>query len=229
MSETDAILVWGAGGHGRVVADLVRQCGLRMIGFVDARAWSPQREGGAGDRVITSQDDLVRRLRAEEPLPGGAGAIVPGVGDNGARLSYMHLMQPVLAAPLVHPRAVVSSTVHIATGTVVLACAVVNADARIGRVAIINSAAVVEHDCVLEDGVHVSPGAILAGGVSIGRGSWIGAGAIILEGRRVGANAVVGAGAVVTRDVADGVVVVGSPARAHPSGRSSDPRESQNS
>ncbi len=114
---------------------------------------------------------------------------------------------------LCHRTASISSWSSIGVGTVVMAKTVINAGVLIGEHCIINSGAVVEHDCVLEDFVHISPNASLAGNVTVREGAHIGIGACILPGISVGKWSTIGAGAVITKDVPDGVVMVGNPGR----------------
>lgn len=201
-------LVWGGGGHGRVVADLVRALGYEVLGFVDRDAAKLGRvvePGGA--RVIASEDDLDR------PDAWAGAALALAVGDNSARLRCLRRCGARPAPALVHPSAACSPSTTLGAATVVFAHAVVNAAAALGAGVIVNSGAIVEHDCALDDGVHVSPGAVLSGGVRVGARAWVGAGAVVIQGRSIGADAIVGAGAVVIRDVPDGVTVVGNPAR----------------
>lgn len=205
---TDRWIVWGKGGHGRVVADLIRATGDEVAGFADR---NPEGEG------VVDELDLLRALHDRKPLPLDATRLAIGLGDNTARLSAWGTVKPGMSPALVHPTAWVSPAASVGHGAVVFARAVVHPDARVAEVAIINTGAIVEHDCVVELAAHISPGAILTGGVTVHAGAWIGAGAIILPGRVVGARAIVGAGAVVTRDVAPGAKVVGNPARVLPS------------
>ncbi|GJG88449.1 hypothetical protein tb265_36300 [Gemmatimonadetes bacterium T265] len=202
-------LIWGGGGHGKVVADLVRALGDEVVGFVDrdaAKIGQVVEPGGA--RVVLGEDDFLAGAGAHR-----AGAVALAVGDNAARLGCLARAGASGVPALVHPTAACSRSATLGAGTVVLAAAVVNAAAALGRAVIVNSGAVVEHDCVVGDGAHVSPGAVLAGGVHVGARAWVGAGATVIQGVRVGSEAVVGAGAVVIRDVPDGVTVVGNPAR----------------
>jgi UDP-perosamine 4-acetyltransferase len=207
------LLIWGGGGHGKVVADLVRAVGGIVIGFVDA---APEKLGQpvepGGGYVVLAQDDLIARVKGGA-LPDGVDAVALAVGHNATRLACLGVLNGFATSALVHPSAVVSPSAQLGRGTVVFPAAVVNAAARIGDAAIINSGAIVEHDCVVGDGAHVSPGAVLTGGVSVGARSWIGAGATVVPGVRIGADVVVGAGAVVLRDVPDGATVAGVPAR----------------
>lgn len=212
----DRFLVWGGGGHGRVVADLVRAAGHELVGYVDSdpsKLDAVVEPGGA--RVVLSQNEFLEVI-ARGAYPDGVEAVAMAIGDNATRLHCLGLLGNLSVPPLVHPRAIVSASASIGRGSVVFPRVVVNAGARIGAGAILNTGAIVEHDCLIADGVHLSPGAVLAGGVRIGAASWVGASAVVIQGITVGRDAIVGAGAVVIRDVADAATVVGNPARPLP-------------
>jgi len=203
---TDSILVLGAGGHGKVVADCALSCGLAVAGFIDD-AVRPGLQV-LGIPVLGPLSELPR-LRTR------AGAIVVAIGDSAKRVALIdHCRSIGLRTPaLIHPSAAVSRFATVDDGTVVLAQAAINAGAQVGVGVIVNTGATVDHDCIVGDGVHVCPGAHLAGSVRIGRFSWIGIGSSVKQGTVIGNNAVIGAGAAVVADVEDGVTVVGVPAR----------------
>lgn len=217
--RTGIILVWGAGGHGRVVADVARASGWTVVGFADrdeARVGSSPVHGAAP--VIISEAALRAAIASGTALPGDAVAIAMGVGGNAARFSALSWLPPAYLPVLTHPAATISPSAVLGPGTVVMAGAVVNADARIGAGVILNTRAVVEHDVCIGIAAHISPGAVLTGAVEVGERAWVGAGAVVIPGRRIGSDSIVGAGAVVLTDVPQGVTVVGNPARS----RSSD-------
>ena len=212
--DRGAVLIWGAGGHGKVVADLVRATGHRVVGYADRDAGKRgtiAEPGGA--TVVITETALLDVLRDGAHLPCGATLVALGMGDNDARLEAAHRAGRSLVPALVHPAATVSPSVRLGAGTVVFPGAVINAAAVIGSAVVINSGAVVEHDCSIGDGAHIAPGSVLTGGVRVGRASLIGARAVLLPGISIASGAVVGAGAVVTGDVAAGAAVAGVPAR----------------
>lgn len=201
------LLISGAGGHGRVVADAANRSGLyRTIAFLDDQYPHLDRSGPW---------PVVGRL---SDLPSYAAAFdssVAAFGDWRRRLAALDQaeMCGLRLTGIVHPMAILADDVEIGAGAVVLAGAIVNIGAVIGRGAIVNSGAIVEHDCRVGLGAHVCPGGRLAGEVVIGSGSWVGIGATIIQRVTIGAYVTVGAGAVCIRDVGDGKVVAGVPAR----------------
>lgn len=207
MTARLPLYVYGAGGHGKVVADAARAAGrFDLRGFLDD---DPCLRGRTLSGVPVEEG--LAALRGQQ----GRLAVALGVGSNRARLA---LLARLVAAghavvTVVHPSAFVASGVSLGDGTFVGPLAVVHTDASIGRAGIVNSGAVVEHDDRLGDGVHVSPNAALGGGVTLGEEVHVGLGAVVLPGLTVGARSVVGAGAVVTTNVPEGVTVVGVPAR----------------
>jgi sugar O-acyltransferase (sialic acid O-acetyltransferase NeuD family) len=213
--SNSTFVVWGGGGHGKVVADLVRACGHAVAGFIDADAAKIGRTvDPGGGTVVLREAEFLAGVGRDAGLPDCADALALAIGDNAARQRGLAILERCVVPPLVHPSAVVSRWAAVGRGTVVFAGAIVNSDARIGAAVIVNSAAVVEHDCIVGDGAHVSPGAVLAGGVRVGERTWIGAGATVIQGVAIGADVTVGAGAVVIRDVPDGLTVAGVPARS---------------
>ena len=212
----DSFLIWGAGGHGKVVADIVRAAGGTVAGFVDrnpAKLGTIAEPGGAS--VVISEAELLALFAASGALREveGATAIALGIGDNVSRITSLRTASDVSIPALVHPSAVVSAWSLLGRGTVVFPLAVVNSAATLGEGVIVNSGAIIEHDCVVGDGAHIAPGSVLTGGVLVGARTTVGAGATLLPGVRVGCDATVGAGAVVTRDVPDHAIVAGNPAR----------------
>ena len=205
---TPSILIYGAGGHAKVVADLTRSCKIDVVGFVDDT--NPHRNGEAFyGSVVVSDVHEVRQKHSEIDL----NAIV-AIGDCKARVRIAAELERgnFKLVTLIHPAAVVSDSVRVGAGTVIMAGAMINANAHIGDNAIVNTGAIIEHDCVIEDGAHIGPGVRLGGNVKVGSETWIGIGAIVKDRVRIGKGVIVGAGSLVLKDVADHVTVYGSPA-----------------
>jgi len=202
------LLVYGAGGHGKVVADVASSAGFEVLGFIDD---APPRQAMKIWGLPVSSWEQIRARRPEL----GDVAVALGIGDNRARQRcYERVTAEGLLVPaLVHASAVVATTATIGPGAVVMALAAVNPDAAVGEGAILNTGCVVEHDCRVGRFAHLSPNSALGGEVRIGDWAHLGLGAVVLPGIVVGAGARVGAGAVVHRDVPDGATVVGVPAR----------------
>lgn len=201
-----ALLIVGAGGHGRVIADTALRTG-RWSEIAWADDLADRTVPVLGFPVVGTRHDL-------SALRSRFDAAVVAIGDNRWRVAVTMELQalgyecPVIVAP----EAVVSTHSVLGPGTVVLANAIVGVGAHTGCACILNHACTVDHDCMLGDGVHVCPGANLAGNVEIRDRAWIGIGAAVIQGVKIGMDAVIGAGAAVIRDVASGTTVVGVPA-----------------
>lgn len=214
--QRERLLIWGGGGHGKVIADIVRAAGHSVVGYADrdpAKLGQVVEPGGAS--VVISEADLLALLARSGHLSDieGATTIALGIGDNVSRVTSLRNASDVSISTLVHPTAVVSASSVLGRGTVVFPLAVINAASRVGEGVIVNSGAIIEHDCVVGDGAHLAPGSVLTGGVRVGARSTVGAGSTVLPGITIGSDSTVGAGAVVTRDVPDHGVVAGNPAK----------------
>lgn len=200
------LLVLGAGGHGRVVADAALVMGFERVAFLDDRQVTVQ----AGLFPVLGPLASLESMKEEWP------AAIAAVGDNRVRLALFHrLLQAGFKTPSVlHPSAVVSRNASVARSVFVAAGVVVNIGARIDDAAILNTGATIDHDCAIEAGAHISPGAHLAGNVTVEQCAWVGIGSALKNGVRIGAGATIGAGSAVVRDVPADITVAGSPARA---------------
>lgn len=202
------IYLWGAGGHAKVVADVVRAMGMQVAGFLDE---SHARHGQDyyGARILGGESWLDSK-EADRTCE-----VFVAIGNNAARLRCLEFaINAGFTVPsLIHPSAVVSPTAQLEVGTVIMAGAIVQSDTLIGRGGIINTGASVDHDCVLGRDVHIAPGARLAGQVTVGDRTLIGVSASVIPQIHIGHDCVVGAGAVVVTDVPDHQTVVGIPAR----------------
>ena len=190
------MIIYGASGHGKVIADILKQNGISDIVFWDDNINAKVSGYKVEKRLSIYDEDRV----------------VIAVGDNLVRKEIVD-KNDFSYAIAIHPNAIFAENVSIQEGSVVMAGAVVNPSTTIGKHCILNTSCSIDHDCQIEDFVHVSPNATLSGCVKVGEGSWIGAGATIIQEVTIGKWAIVGAGAVIINDVPDGAIVVGNPGR----------------
>jgi sugar O-acyltransferase (sialic acid O-acetyltransferase NeuD family) len=207
------ILIIGASGHAKVIIDAVeREARLRIAGVIDPKL-APGEFFLGYPRLGESDQDIPALVRERGILSG-----IVAIGDNWQRHTAARRIRELAPGfrleSCIHPASSIGRDVAIGAGTVVLAGAVLNADARVGELCIINTKASLDHDSVMDEGSSLAPGATVGGNTRIGAFSAIGLGANVLHNLSIGAHCVVGAGAAVIDDVDDGHVVVGVPARS---------------
>ena len=205
-----ACLIFGAGGHGRVVLDILAVTGkFDVVGFVDTDP-ALRRRRIDGVRVLGGMDDLP--LIREEC---GADCGIVAIGHNGVRRDFADRLEATGFELInaIHPSANLAHNVSLGKNIVVAAGVVVCAHCQIGDSVILNSGCIVDHESLIGTATHVCPGAKLAGRVTVESGAFVGIGATVIQNLRVGYESVVGAGAVVIGDVAPMSTVVGVPAQ----------------
>jgi len=203
---TKKAVVIGYSGHAYVLIDVLREVGYTVAGYFEReeKSFNPY--------------NLPYLGQEEDPqsLAGFLGkAAFVGIGNNLIRSKVFGTLNAnnILTPSVVHPSSVISESVTLGIATLVMPGAIVNSLSKIGKGVICNTSSVVEHECIIADFVHIAPGAVLAGNVSVGENSFIGANAVVKEGVKIGANAIIGAGSVILKDVADGVIIAGNPAK----------------
>ncbi|MGQ0666549.1 MAG: acetyltransferase [Nitrospiraceae bacterium] len=206
---TKRIVVFGAGGHAKVVLDVLERMGVyEIVGLLDDNA---ELLGTVRGRysVLGGREQFTALQNK------GVDAIIIALGDNYHRkVVYEEAKRMGLTlCSAVDPSAQIGGGVVVGPGCLLVAGTVVNVEAEIGDNVVVNTGATVDHDCRIGAHVHLSPGVHLAGRVLVGEVTHIGIGAVVLPNVSVGKNCIVGAGAVVREDLPDGVVAVGNPAR----------------
>lgn len=200
----DKIIIIGASGHGKVVADIAKLNGYKEILFLDDD--SSKKKNGKYTVAGTTKD--IESYAKEYDF-------IVGIGNNSIRKRITNelLESGITQTVLIHPSAVIDETVSIGKGTVVMAGTVINADSTIGNSCIINTAVTIDHDCVIKDYVHVSPGVHIAGSVKVEDESWLGIGSTVINNINISSKCIVGAEGLVNKDIEESGTYVGVPVK----------------
>jgi UDP-perosamine 4-acetyltransferase len=203
------VVIVGAGGHARVLIDVLASRGVTPIGVLDPRTETGTSVSGI---PVLGDDSWLDTGNVDDIQ------VIVGIGSTGSVASRVGAFDSLRSKGFtvvgcVHASSVIGSNCQIDLSAQVLPGCVINHSATIGANTVLYSNTTVEHDCIVDDHAYLSPRVTLCGGAHVGPRSFIGAGATILQGVRIGAGALVAAGAVVTRDVADGATVMGVPAK----------------
>ena len=199
------LLIIGASGHGKVVADIAKLNGYDNIAFLD---------DDESVKECVGYPVLGKSLDAEALNASEASDFFVAIGNSTIRKRIMEGLEAkhLHIITLIHPDAVIAENVHISTGSVIMAGVVINSSSSIGSGCIINTSSSVDHDNKIADYTHVSVGAHLAGTVTVGEHSWIGVGAVISNNLTICDHVTIGAGAVVIKNITIPGTYVGVPA-----------------
>lgn len=204
-------ILLGAGGHAKVLADLLLSQGKRIIGVTDIdknlhgkNVFFDIPVLGPDETVLQYSPDSVRLVNA-------LGSI--RATDTRERLFQRFSSKDYFFPNLIHPTAFVGKEVRLGVGIQLMAGAYLQTGAKIADNVILNTGALVEHDCIIASHVHIASGAVLAGGVCVGERSHVGAGAVVIQGLSIGKDCTIAAGAVIIKNAADNSTVAGVPGR----------------
>ncbi len=206
-NEAKSILIWGGGGHGHVVIDLLHECeNWNPVGIIDSE--HPVGTSIMGIPVLGNEEELPALYQQ------GLTHLVVAVGQSDARAQMVEKARALgFDMPsLIHPSCIVSPSAQMADACVLCAGSIIGARTVLGTGVILNTRSVVDHDNQIGDFSHVAPGGILCGTVTVGSHTWIGAGSIIRDHLSIGREVMIGAGSLVLKDIPDGQTAYGSPA-----------------
>lgn len=199
------LAIIGAGGHGKVAADIAKDLNWK-IHFFDATF---PKNKFCGDWEILGSDEGLATLKIEYD------AVFIAIGNNKVRKEkqayFKSLGFPI--ATLISKNANLGSNVQIGEGSLVVSGATINIDTTLKEGVIVNTGATIDHDCNVGAFSHISPGVNLAGNVSVGKESWLGIGSTVIQSINIADNVVLGAGSVVISDLESNIVAVGCPAK----------------
>lgn len=197
------LIIIGAGGHGKVVAEIALKNNYSIIGFIDD---NPDIKSVGNYKVL---GDWNSKEQYKDCF------FFVAIGNNTIRKNKLEelIKEGYQITTLIDPSSIVSSSVKLGVGSVVMANATVNVDSTFGRGCIINTASSIDHDCTVNDYVHICPGVHIAGSVVICSNTWVGIGTSIINNLLIGENVMIGAGSVVVKNISNNKKVYGVPAR----------------
>lgn len=199
----EQVVIIGASGHGKVVADIIQKSGDTVVGFLDDNRNFPLHI--AGIPILGTVEEYRKYINCK---------FIIAVGSAAIRKRIVEEVYGVKWYTAIHPSAVISNIdVSIGEGTVIMANAVVNPGTEIGKHCIINTSAVVEHDNMIGNFVHISVGAKLAGNVRVGDDSWIGIGAVVSNNLSICEGCVIGAGGISVKNIKEPGTYIGVPVK----------------
>ncbi len=201
---TRPVIVMGAGGHAKVVANALRLSGQEIVGFI-----TPDLKQGSeffGSSILGDDQVINSFLPDDVILANGIGAMP----NQGARWRVAAQMRErgYSFATVIHPSAVIAPDVALAEGVQVMAGSIIQPGTWVGRDSIINTGVQLDHDCQVEKECHLAPGVVCSGGVHVDEGVHLGTGTVVIQNITIGANSVVAAGSVIYRDVSEDITFV---------------------
>ena len=188
------VIILGASGHAKVIAESIIKSGDLVVGFLDDNDDLQGKEVYLGIKVIGKTSEVVN-------FPDKF--FVIGIGSNNVRKMFAEKYPELNWYIVIHPSAIIASDVQIGEGTVIMPGVVINPGTTIGKHSIVNTGTTLDHDNTIGDYVHISPGTHLAGTVTVGDSCWICAGVTVINNVSIASGNIVGAGAVVLHDITE--------------------------
>lgn len=200
------VVIIGAGGHAKVIADIIEKSGDEIIGFLDDKIEK--------NTIIIKDYKVIGDLnnRFSLAIANEDYEFIIAIGDNKKR-KEISTSPNLKFYTAIHPSAQIGINVEIEEGTVIMANVCINSSSRVGKHCIINTGAIIEHDNIIENYVHISPNATLGGTVKVEELTHIGIGATVKNNVTICKNCTVGAGAVVVKNIIEEGTYIGVPAR----------------
>ncbi|MBN8201823.1 acetyltransferase [Bacillus sp. NTK034] len=201
----DKLLIIGASGHGKVVADIALKMNKwSVLAFLDD---DKSLKSSMGLEILGTSTDVKKYIDQYQ--------IFVGIGNNITRKKiFLQLEGAGASIPaLIHPKSTIGEQVEIGLGTAIMAGSIINCCTKIGKGCIINTGSTIDHDNLIEDFVHISPGVHLAGTVKVEQGTWLGIGSTVINNINIAKGCLIGAGAVVVKDITVSGTYTGVPAR----------------
>ncbi|MCR0204570.1 acetyltransferase [[Clostridium] innocuum] len=197
------LIIIGIGGHGKVIADIAYSNGYKVVLFLD------------DIKKSFDNHQVVGTIKDIDKFNSDNYEFIVAIGKNKIRkiIQKELITKGFNITTLIHPSVVISPSVKIGKGTVVMANCVINAGTLIGEGCIINTASTIDHDCIVHDFVHISPGVHIAGTVEIRERTWIGIGSSIKNNIKICEDCIFGAGSVVIKDIFNSGTYVGVPVK----------------
>ena len=201
--QTQSLLILGAGGHAKVLLEVLFQEQHNIIGVS-----TPHLERGTDylGLVVIGSDKAVFEYDTQEVLLINGIGSLPGV-EHRWDLSVKMRERGYRFGSVIHPNSTIATDVVFAEGVQLMAGTIIQPGCKIGQDSIINTGTLIDHDTSIGDQCHIAPGVTLSGDVQIGNNVHIGTGAQVIQGIQIGDNAVIAAGTTVYKDVPSGTLV----------------------
>ena len=204
VMKNKPIIIMGAGGHAKVVANILKLSGRKVLGFV-----APDLKTGSdlfGKKFLGNDTEISRHNSDEIELANGIGSL-SGKDERWKLIDEMR-KQGYKFSTIIHPNSLISSDVYLDEGVQIMAGVIIQPGTKIGRNSIINTGSIVDHDCKISENCHIAPGVILNGGVTVGKNTHIGTGSSVIQSITIGSNSSIAAGSVIYKDVPDNTTLI---------------------
>lgn len=193
------VYLYGAGGHAKVIIDILKESGISVLNIIDD---NKELKELMGIPIIYNE------MKPSFPM-------IISIGNNSIRKRIREKFAECNYITAISSSAILSDTITIGEGTVIMQGSIIQSSVNIGEHSIINTGATIDHDCQIGDFVHIAPGCNLCGNVEIGEGTFVGAGTIIIPGVKIGKWTTVGAGSVIRKNIPDNVMAAGNPCKIY--------------